>query len=413
MDASFFKGNREKFSNLIEDGSVAVFMSGNPLRRSGDQFFPFEVDRNFYYLTGLDEQNLVLVIAKKDGVAEESLYLPPLNERMERSNGPALRPSEASGISGVQEVIYTSYEQQIIDYLASGSGRAFQRLYCDYLTYPNLENPQLLALINNLRNSCPYATVKYAGSLVHGLRYLKQPAEIEAIRSAIALTAEGLRNALANLAHGRPEYQIKADFEDPIIRRNHGFGFATIVAAGLNSTVLHHSPGTYQGSTGDLVLFDVGAHSSYYSADISRTYPVSGKFSDKQRLVYEIVLNSQKECLAMMKPGATLASVSETARLCAIRDLKSSGIISSDAEVTKHYYHGVCHPLGLNTHDVMPGGGEILLAEGVVCTLEPGLYFPQWGFGVRIEDDVLITRDGNEVLSPQIIKEIADIENSF
>ena len=410
MDSAFYTGNRERMAEKLDDGSVAVFLSGQPQRRAGDQFYPFEVDRNFYYLTGLMQPNLALLTAKKGDIVEHTLILPMLNERMERSNGTCLRPEEAGAISGIAKVGYDSAEQLLLGYLCSGSGRSYNIVYFDTQLSPSLENPHMHALVGAVRINCPYARVKNANPIVNALRYIKQPCEIEAIREAIALTDLGLQNALKHLK-GNPEYIVQVEFETPIYRKNTGLGFDTIVAAGANNTTLHHSPGSKECLEGELVLFDVGAHFKYYSADISRTYPVSGKFSPRQRQIYEIVLQMQYECIAMMKAGVPTKEVEDTARGVAVRELLAAGIISTEEEITKYYYHGCCHPLGLFTHDVRPDTeGGLILESGVVCTLEPGLYFADEGFGVRIEDDILILADGNEVLSKSIIKTVAEIE---
>ena len=411
MKADFFRNNREKLLALLDDHSVCVILSGTLLRQSGDQYFPFEVDRNFFYLTGLNEPNLTLVMVKNGEESEHQLFLPPINERMERSNGAALRPERVTEISGITQVAYTSAQLQVSDYVGSAGGRLFTKVYFDYLPYPTWENPALISFISELKTVSPYVSIASANSLIHGLRFIKQEEEISAIRKAISLTWEGLSNALNHLGSGREEYLVRLDFEDPIKQKNHRVGFSSIVAAGINITTMHHSPGSAKCLEGEMLLFDVGAEHNFYSADISRTYPISGKFNERQRFLYEVVLKMQLECIAMMKPGALFKEVGDTARSVAIRELKQAGIITADDEVDKYYLHGVCHPLGLNVHDVRPlGEPGLALQKGVVCTIEPGLYFSEWGFGVRIEDDVLITEDGNEVLSTAIPKSVEDIE---
>ena len=352
MQQEFFTGNRERLAELLDNGSVAIFLSGLPQRRAGDQYYHFEVDRNFFYLTGLKEPNLGMLISKKDTFIESTLLLPPVNERMERSNGSTLRPEDVTKTSGIANVLYGSIDQRVLEILASGSGRSYSVAYLDFFVNPGWDNPQMVALAGSIRSGCPYARIKNANPLVNGLRFIKQPEEVAAIRQAIALTDKGLQNALRHLSDGRPEYEVRLDFEDPIFRTNEGLGFTSIVAAAKNSTTLHHEPGASLCHSGDMVLFDVGAHVEFYSADISRTYPISGKFSVRQRQIYEIVLQMQYECIAMMKSGAGFKDVEDTCRGVAVREMIKAGIIADEDEATKHYYHGCCHPLGLFTHDV-------------------------------------------------------------
>ena len=411
MNTAFFTNNRKRFIEHIEDNSICVFLSGIPPRRAGDQFFPFEIDRNFFYLTGLDFPDLILFITKKKEKTECMLFLPPINERMERANGPSLRQDKAMELSEITDVCYESSELKLFSYIGSSGGLDYTNVYFDCAPYPNWERPQLNSVISAVMNRCPFALIKNAGTVINSLRFIKQPEEIDVLRKAIILTNEGLINAVKKLKSGKSECEIEMDFEEPVRKQNTGFGFSSIVAAGINATTLHYKPGLKECHDSELVLIDAGAHCNYYTADITRTYPVSGKYNERQRMIYEIVLNCQLDSISNMKPGVSFESISEKAREFIKIELRKAGLTKNDDDLKKYHFHGGGHPLGLFAHDVHADGEEgKYLAEGVVTTIEPGIYNREWGIGVRIEDDILITKDGCEILSKDIIKTMDSIE---
>ena len=241
------------------------------------------------------------------------------------------------------------------------------------------------------------------------LRKVKSPAEIKLIREAIETTNLGLKHALLELQSGKHEYNLRNAFEFAVFEdQDAKLAFSSIVAAGENATILHYPSQKDMVKSNDLVLFDVGAAKNYYASDISRTYPVSGRFNSLQRKIYEIVLNCNKQTANFMRPGITLTEANEFAKEFLAAECVEKGLISSKEEISKVYYHSVSHFMGLDTHDC--GNRTEKLMPGNVVTCEPGLYFKEYGIGVRIEDDILITEDGSEVLSNGIVKEIDAIE---
>ena len=206
------------------------------------------------------------------------------------------------------------------------------------------------------------------------------------------------------------EYELEAYF-DFILRKNGvtDFAFKPIIASGINSTILHYSSNNSKTNPGDVVLLDVGAQYNYYSADISRTFPISGKFTERQNAIYQIVLNTMKKVQSEAKPGITLFELNEVAKKALAEGCKEIKLINSDDELSKYYFHSISHFLGLDTHDV--GGKKIKLEPGMVITNEPGLYIPEEKIGIRIEDDLLITEKGCENLSKDIPRELFEIEN--
>ena len=212
-----------------------------------------------------------------------------------------------------------------------------------------------------------------------------------------------------NLHPGMYEYQIESYFDQYIkFDGQKPHSFKTICASGKNATVLHYTSNNTLIGKDELVLFDLGCHTNYYISDISRTYPASGKFTERQKLIYEIVLNCNKKCIEYLKPGLTWKQYNDYANKLLIEGLKNIGLIKEDKELSKYYWHSVGHSIGLDTHD--PTLANMKFGEGMLTTVEPGLYLEDEGIGVRIEDNVLITKNGCVNLSKDIIKEIDDIE---
>ena len=240
-------------------------------------------------------------------------------------------------------------------------------------------------------------------------RMVKSVAEISCIKEAIETTDLGIRNALAVMKPGRYEYNLRNAFEYAIKEEfGTGIAFDTIIASGKNGIILHYPEAKDVLKDGELVLFDLGASKCHYSADISRTFPISGKFNELQRKIYEIVLECNKATINFIRPGISLVELNDFAKDFLAEECVAKGLLSSKEEISRVYYHSVSHHLGLDTHDGNDRSSP--LVAGNVITCEPGLYFAEHGIGVRIEDDVLVTETGREVLSKDVIKEVADIE---
>jgi len=257
-----------------------------------------------------------------------------------------------------------------------------------------------------LKQTYPGLKISKAATLVNRLRQVKSPEEIGLIRQSIEFTGEGIERAMIACKPGIWEYELQAEVEYAITHNGaERTAFRSIIGAGKNSLSPHYDDNDCQAKAGEIVVMDVGAEYHNYTADITRTIPVTGKFTDEQKRIYETVLSVQKQLIAMIKPGIGYAKIDETARKLLI-----------NAGYENYIMHGVTHPIGLDVHDVQSAS---TLEPGMVITIEPGLYIPEEdtvlsvgfrGFGVRIEDDVLVTKDGCEVLSKEIPKEVAEIE---
>ena len=412
IDKTEYTLRRNKLFNLLDDNSVTILFSGVGRKKSADENYEFVPNKNFYYLTGIEQENSILLLFKSDNEKQTYLFVDEKDEKIEKWIGYKLTLKEAHDISGVDNVaVRTTFEGKMLAFFENNNSinEKISKFYLDL--EPELKIAESKSTISYKKELevVHHLEVCDVHDLIGGLRKIKSEAEIALLREAIATTDLGLKHALLEMKAGKYEYNLRNAFEFAVAEdQDSKLGFDSIVAAGENATILHYPSQKDTIKRGDLVLFDVGAERDYYSADISRTYPENGKFSELQRKIYEIVLNCNKQTAKFMRPGITLMEANEFAKAFLASECVEKGLISCKEEIGKVYYHSVSHFLGLDTHDA--GNRDDKLVPGNVVTCEPGLYFKDLGIGVRIEDDVLITEDGSEVLSEGIIKEVADIE---
>jgi Xaa-Pro aminopeptidase len=348
---------------------------------------------DFHYLTGVDEPDLVLVIGRGVGAAGERLYLPPRNRMTERWDGPRLFPGkEAEEATGIAETREKSRLED--DLVELSAGRKTVHVERDPA------GQGLAALFKGPAGSQPGAAprIRRPGALLHAARQVKSPAEIALLRTAIETTGVALAEAIRSVEPGMYEHELQALIEYVFRRRGSDPfpGFPSIVGSGPFSCVLHYTANSRRMEAGDLVVMDVGAAVGHYTADVTRTVPVSGRFTPEQRRIYEIVLEAQKAGIATVRPGASFGDPHRAARE-----------VIAKAGYAQSFLHGTSHWLGLDVHDV---GREMVLRPGMVLTVEPGIYLPEKNLGVRIEDDVLVTADGCEVLSAGCPREVDELE---
>ena len=251
--------------------------------------------------------------------------------------------------------------------------------------------------------------IKNIFPVLANMRRVKDEYEIECTKKAIYTTKLAIENMLKNAKNNKYEYEIEADFDYVLKRNNAEHSFESIIASGLNGTILHYDKNNCELKENSLVLCDLGAQYNKYCADITRTFPSKGKFTDRQKLIYSIVLNGQKLIIENAKPGISTFELNNMLIAYYEKALMEIGLITNKEEVKNYYFHGVSHQLGLDTHDIINSHKDPL-TPGCIITVEPGLYIKEEEIGIRIEDNVLITETGCEVLSKDIIKEIDDIE---
>lgn len=408
LNAAFFTSNRKRLVESMKADSILVLFAGKAPHRSADSDYAFTPNRNFYYLTGIDRESVILRIVKRDGDVEETLYVERPDEIAAKWTGERLSAEVAANASGVKSIAYLD---EFHDQFKGLFRRTmFKQLYLTFESEswdtPNTPAHQFAAQV---RERMPHLKIRNAFPLITELRAVKSEAEIAQIRRAIDITNDGILSMLKNVKPGIMEYQLESHFDFALKTagvRDHAF--PSIIAGGKRATVLHYIENNQELKDGELVLIDLGAAWNYYSGDISRTFPVGGKFTPRQREIYEIVLKAEEETMAAVKPGMTLKELNDVTKQVLARELKRIGKIKEDDEVVEYYYHSVSHSLGLDTHDVWDSSYKI--QPGAVITIEPGLYLADEGIGIRIEDDVVVTKHGCESLSPQVPKSVEDIE---
>lgn len=389
-------------------GSITVLFSGDLVKRSADSTYPFVVNRNFYYLTNCEEDSLIYVYINTENVSKEILFIKDYNPLEEKWVGKSLTKDEAIHKSGIFIVQPLSQFESIFT-------RTLARNDVDTI-YVDSERDSFKQRLNEaekftkkLSDSYPHLKVININQKINLMRTVKSDEEIEEMKNAIEVTREGIEFILKNIKPGRYEYQSAADFEYQCALNNAKLAFDTIVASGKDATILHYVTNQKPLLENDLVLFDLGASVNHYCADISRTFPVSGKFTDRQKTFYTIVLKAQEEVIKAIKPGVTLIQLNEIVRSVYKDECVKANIIESEDQVDQVYYHSVSHSLGLDTHDVGLVEGAVL-RPGMVVTVEPGLYSEKESIGIRIEDDILVTEDGSINLSSSILKSVEEIE---
>lgn len=403
----FFSSNRNDYLKLVKDNSISIFHSGITYKKSADEDFDFDVDKNFYYLTGIIQSNVVLVMTKINGKTKSTLFLEKNDPVLVKWIGAKLEKEEAINLSGVDEVIYlddNGLENYLHDLFTNGTCDVYYNKEVDKNHFYNFNEDYINRITSDYN-----VNLLDGYSLVVSLRMYKKPYEIEQMKSSIAVTKKGIEELMNHSQSGLLEYELESYFDYHL--KNNGqrvTSFKTIAAGGLNATILHYSNNNSVLNDNELVLFDLGCRTNLYASDITRTFPINGKFTERQKAVYEEVLNVNKKCIEYLKPGVTRREFNEYATKLLTDACYRLGLIKEDKEVRNYYWHSIGHSLGLDTHD--PSLFDEPFKEGLVYTVEPGLYIAEEKIGIRIEDDVLITKDGAENLSKDIIKEICDIE---
>lgn len=388
MNESFFKRNREAFLQGMEENTVAVFFSDPAFADTMQPAYEPYIDRNFYYLTGLSTPYLCLVLVKNTG--ESILY--------EHETGffsaslSAVRPSSrlvpdvwALQDKGLSGAYFFTYQDSVFD-----------------------EENKYGAMARRLREKDKSCRLLNAYTLLTRLRSVKTPEEQAAISEAVQLTAQGLLQAAKCIRPGCWEQEILASFDYAVARTGEGVSFH-MAAAGKNALQLHYPRGRSQAKAGELMLLDTGALRGFYTGDLSRTFPVSGRFSPRQRALYNTVLEAHDLSESLLKPGVSLGEIQREVKAFYGESLRALRVIDSPAELDKVYPHNIGHALGLYVHD--PWDKDSPLVEGGVYTVEPGLYIPREETGIRIEDDYLITARGAVNLSKALGRTAAEAED--
>jgi Xaa-Pro aminopeptidase len=411
----FHSGRRDALRKLMADSSVAVFFASTIKTRSNDIDYEFHQDPNFYYLTGLNEPDAVLLIFKNEvqlgeASVNELLFIQDRNPKTECWTGKLLGEDGAKNILGLQLAMpVSSFSDFQLNVFSLKTIYAFKQHKDD----ADKMQKEFSAKISETGISVDDFSLK---EMTAKLREIKLKEELDLMRRAINITCDGVKEAMKALEPGMEEYDIEAIVEYIIKSKGaEDVGYPSIVGAGENSCILHYETNRKKLVSKDLLVCDVGAEYHGYSADVTRTFPVNGTFSAEQKAIYSIVLDAQTAGIAKCKPGEYFRAPHNAAMEVIQKRLLELGIIKTPGEAAKYFFHGTSHYLGLDVHDI---GTYNKLLPNTVITVEPGIYIPEgsdcdakwWNIGIRIEDDVLITETDPDVLSGCIPKTIDEIE---
>ena len=409
MEKAYYVGNREKLYAMLQNGSLLVLFAGTELHRSADNFYKYYADRNFVYLTGIAQKDSVLLVIKEtSGTVTERLYLLPKDKMAERWTGKRFSAPEAEVISGIGDVRQLGQFAGDVHALAN-SGK-YSRVYLDLFRHrPEDRDHQSHGFARQLREQYPQLVLENMNPLVRKLRTIKQPCEIEALRKAEEMTKAGILAMMRASRPGMYEYQYKAEFDRALGQFGpQESGFPSIISAGENNFCIHYDAYTGQAKDGDMILNDVGAQWDNMIVDVSRGWPCNGKFTEKQRLLYECALKTSNYLFSIIRPGMKMDDVDATIRRYNAQLLVEAGVMESVEEVGTYMWHGGAHHIGYDVHDAVER--PEILAPGMVFCVDVGIYHEAWGIGFRMEDNCLVTEDGCENLSAAIPRTIEEIE---
>jgi Xaa-Pro aminopeptidase len=413
-----FVENRARLRQLLPPGALAVLNANDVLPTNADGSLPLVPNADLFYLSGIEQEESVLLITPDapDENLREVLFVREPNEQLKTWEGHKLSKDEASQISGIRTVKWLSE-----------FSKTFHGAMCDAQhVFLNTNEHKRAAVevetrdarfIADCRRRYPLHAYHRLAPLMHRLRVVKSPAEIELLEQAVRITSAGFLRVLGFVEPGVNECEVEAEFIHEFTRQRAKFAYTPIVASGANACVLHYIANDQPCQAGDLLLLDVAANYANYNADLTRTIPVGGRFSSRQRAVYDAVLRVMRAALAGATVGKLHRDWTHEAKLAMNDELLQLGLLTAD-DVRKHsrdepacrkyFMHGLGHPLGLDVHDV--GLMHEPFAPGWVLTVEPGIYIPEEGFGVRIENNVLVTADGPKDLMAETPVEAEEIE---
>ena len=417
---NLFINNRKNFLERLAPNSLAIFHSNDEFPRNGDQTFPFKQNADFFYLTGIDQEQSVFVFFPDcpNPLYREVLFLRQTDEHIAVWEGHKYTKEEAKQASGITSIYWLQDFDAILHCIIN---------YAENIYVNTNENDRYsyqvpyrdLRMYEQLHKRYPLHQYKRSALILRELRAVKSEIEIELTRKACEITRDGFVRVLGFLKPGVAEFEVEAEFTHEFLRqRATGHAYNPIIASGPNANVLHYIDNNQVCKDGDLLLLDVGAEYANYNADMTRTIPVNGRFTKRQREVYDAVLRVMRAATAMIRAGVVLSEYQEevgkimTSELIDLKLLDKHDVEKQDPKMPlykKYFMHGTSHHLGLDVHDFANRYRQFEV--GNILTCEPGIYIPAEGFGIRLENDILITEDGNTDLMADIPLEAAHIED--
>ena len=420
ISPELFAKNRVKLSQQMAPNSVAIFNSNDIFSTGADSTVPFEQHRNIFYLSGVDQEESILLVfpdAKKDAY-REILFIKETNDHIAIWEGAKLSKSQATASSGIKTVYWLEEFESVFSKLMNDSTRFYYNNNEHYRQAVEMETRED-RFLKMVKLSYPTHELLPNFPIMEALRGVKESEEISLIKTACNITEKGFRRVLGFVKPGVMEYEIEAEYMHEFLRnRSKGFAYTPIIGSGYNACVLHYIENNQECKDGDLLLMDVAAEYANYSSDMTRTIPVNGRFTARQKAVYQAVLNVKNQATKLLIPGTMWDAYHVEVGKLMTSELLGLGLIDK-ADVQnedpkwpaykKYFMHGTSHHMGLDTHDF--GALKSPMQANMVFTVEPGIYIPEENMGIRLEDDVVIQAKGSPVnLMQNIPIEIDEIE---
>ena len=403
INAALFSTNRESFVQQMIEGALAVFNSNDIFPISADSTMPFEQHRDIFHLSGVDQEESILVLfpSASNPAHREILFLKETSELIAIWEGEKLTKSTAFEVSGIKTVYWLQQFPVIFKQVMAECSAIYVNTN-EHLRASTVVETREDRFIKTVKNDYPAHHFLKSAPIMHRIRSIKHPIEIDLMQTACNITEAGFRRLLGFVKPGVWEYEIEAELSHEFLRnRSKGFAYTPIIASGKNACVLHYIENNQQCKDGDVILLDVAAEYANYSSDLTRCIPVSGRFTKRQKEVYNAVLHVKKEAEKLLLPGVIMADYHKTVGLLMEEQLVKLQLISLDdiknqkadwPAYKKYFMHGTSHFIGLDTHDV--GLWHEPIKAGMVFTCEPGIYIPEEGLGIRLEDDLLVQKTG-------------------
>ena len=402
IKTKLFKGNRRRLAELLEPQSLAVVNANDVLPTNADGTFVIHPNADLFYLTGIEQEESILVLFPDapDPKHREILFLREPSEHLRIWEGFKHSKEDARKISGISSVHWISEFPVLFKILMFEANKAYLNNN-EHNRAPDEVETRDQRFISQVQRDFPLHGIDRLAPLLHELRFVKDPLEIEMIKEAVDVTNRGFRKVLRMIKPGVKEFEIEGEYSREFIRRRCKFAYSPIIASGANACTLHYLQNDQECKKGEMLLMDVGACYGNYNADLTRTVPVSGKFNRRQKQVYKAVLRVLRQCIENATVGKAHKEwqndshemmTEELLRLKLITPAEVKKQDPANPACRKYFMHGLGHPMGLDVHDV--NSGQHFFKENAVYTVEPGIYIPEEGLGVRLEDDIVITADG-------------------
>ena len=421
IDKQLYIQNRAKFAQYMDSNSLAVFNSNDIYPVSADSTIPFQQHRDILYLSGVDQEESILVLFpdSKNEAHKEVLFLKETSELIAVWEGEKLTKENAYEVSGIKTVYWLNQFPVMFKQMMAEATAVYVNTN-EHLRANTEVQTREDRFIVKLKSDYPAHTTRKSAPIMHRIRSVKEALELELMQKACKITESGIRRLLNFIKPGVWEYEIEAELAHEFLRkRSNGFAYTPIIASGKNACVLHYIENNQICLDGDVILLDVGAEYANYSSDLTRCIPVNGRFTERQRNVYNAVLHVKKEAEKLRVPGTMMAEYHKEVGLIMENQVLGLGLIdktdikNQKAEwpaYKKYFMHGTSHFIGLDTHDV--GLWNEPIKAGMVFTCEPGIYIPEEGLGIRLEDDLVVQASGQPFnLMKDIPLEAAEIED--